>query len=757
VERKRMKQWSLRITAYAQRLLDGLEGLDWSESIKEAQRNWIGRSEGATVSFAVGEDFVEVFTTRPDTLFGVSFLTLAPEHVLVGKFTTEDRRAEVEAYVTKARNRSERDRQADVQNVSGVFTGTYAKHPFTGAEVPVWVGDYVLGGYGTGAVMAVPGGDQRDWRFAKHFGLPIIAVTEGADIDKEADERKDATICSEGFLKGLKVPQAITRAIQELEKIGAGQGKINYRLRDAAFGRQRYWGEPIPIYYKDGVPHALPESALPLVLPEVDKFLPTADGEPPLARAANWSYEGHPLETTTMPGWAGSSWYFLRYMDPKNEGRFASPEAISYWQQVDLYMGGSEHATGHLLYFRFWTKFLYDRGWINFDEPAKKLVNQGMIQGVSAKAIASISRSSSQGDKRPINERSDGWLIKTIDGEVRDVPIPDGQTRFYVSSDVASEMTAVELAQGADFRGEENLDVRYIELHRVDFVKLSECETRAEVRDGIFITWDGYWYKGEFCDFPNATGSSRKPDRPDFTKRGNTDFLTKGEVEKMSKSKYNVVNPDEIIAKYGADTLRLYEMFLGPLEQSKPWDTNGIEGTFRFLRKFWNLFYESDVLSVSEVAATKPELKVLHATLKKVTEDIEKMSFNTSVAQFMIAVNELGTLKCHKRDVLEPLTIALAPFAPHIAEELWSLLGHGESITQVPWPKWQAEHLVEDSFSYPISFNGKTRLQLEFPMELDAKSVEAAVLANPEVQARLEGKAPKKVIVVPKRIVNIVV
>jgi leucyl-tRNA synthetase len=757
VERKRMKQWSLRITAYAQRLLDGLEGLDWSESIKEAQRNWIGRSEGATVRFAVGEDFVEVFTTRPDTLFGVSFLTLAPEHVLVDKFTTDDRRAEVEAYVSKARNRSERDRQADVQNVSGVFTGSYAIHPFTGAEVPVWVGDYVLGGYGTGAVMAVPGGDQRDWRFAKHFGLPIIAVTEGADIGKEADERKDATICSAGFLKGLKVPQAITRAIQELEKIGAGQGKINYRLRDAAFGRQRYWGEPIPIYYKDGVPHALPESALPLVLPEVDKFLPTADGEPPLARAANWSYEGHPLETTTMPGWAGSSWYFLRYMDPKNEGRFASPEAISYWQQVDLYMGGSEHATGHLLYFRFWTKFLNDRGWIPFDEPAKKLVNQGMIQGVSAMALASLGRSSSVGDEDPLQERKDGWVIKTSNEEYRDVPIPDDHTRFYLSSDVASAMTDVSISQGADFRGDIRLDVSYIELNKVNFEKLGATETRAEVRDGIFITWDGYWHKGAFHDFPNVSGSSRAPGRPDFVKRGNTDFLTKGEVEKMSKSKYNVVNPDDIIAKYGADTLRLYEMFLGPLEQSKPWDTNGIEGTFRFLRKFWNLFYESDVLSVSEVAATKPELKVLHATLKKVTEDIEKMSFNTSVAQFMIAVNELGTLKCHKRDVLEPLTIALAPFAPHFAEELWSLLGHPTSVTLAPWPKWQAEHLVEDSFSYPISFNGKTRLQLEFPMELDAKSVEAAVLANPEVQARLEGKAPKKVIVVPKRIVNIVV
>ena len=753
VERKRMKQWSLRITAYAQRLLDGLEGLDWSESIKEAQRNWIGRSEGATVRFAVGEDFVEVFTTRPDTLFGVSFLTLAPEHVLVDKFTTDDRRAEVEAYVTKARNRSERDRQADVQNVSGVFTGSYAIHPFTGAEVPVWVGDYVLGGYGTGAVMAVPGGDQRDWRFAKHFGLPIIAVTEGADIGKEADERKDATICSAGFLQGLKVPQAITRAIQELEKIGAGQGKINYRLRDAAFGRQRYWGEPIPIYYKDGVPHALPESALPLVLPEVDKFLPTADGEPPLARAANWSYEGHPLETTTMPGWAGSSWYFLRYMDPKNEGRFASPEAISYWQQVDLYMGGSEHATGHLLYFRFWTKFLNDRGWLPFDEPAKKLVNQGMIQGVSAKAYRLLYGSTSWGDH--VTDETDDpshlsgpyifisselraeWLKVEEDAEVRQLieqalkEHSDSLTQIY--GEFPFKLFCDGPAQLKTARKLVDISVLKEDGVSVDIEALQQKD--AEFSRGTFITRDGV-------------------------------FRVDREVEKMSKSKFNVVNPDDIIAKYGADTLRLYEMFLGPLEQSKPWDTNGIEGTFRFLRKFWNLFFTGDGVAsthgvdlpnVSEDAPSKAELKVLHATLKKVTEDIEKMSFNTSVAQFMIAVNELGTLKCHKRDVLEPLTIALAPFAPHIAEELWSLLGHPTSVTLAPWPKWQAEHLVEDSFSYPISFNGKTRLQLEFPMELDAKSVEAAVLANPEVQARLEGKAPKKVIVVPKRIVNIVV
>jgi leucyl-tRNA synthetase len=873
VERKRMPQWSMRITAYAQRLLDSLDELDWSESIKEAQRNWIGRSRGALVKFALtpspsdrergmedrkhafmtadpviagklmehansmrknptpAEDLlwqlirgnatggrirrqhiierfivdfvslpkqlvievdgdihdlqkdedaartvrlnelgfevirfrneeviseptaareriiealrnrpdfakdedlpdfgeahsspspwekglgdeglvIEVFTTRPDTLFGVTFVTLAPEHQLVDRLVTPERRAEVMAYCEQAKNRSERDRMADVKSVSGAFTGAYVKHPFTGADVPVWVGDYVLVGYATGAVMAVPGGDQRDWNFAKHFNLPIIAVTEGADIAKEADERKDAILINSGFLNGLEVPQAITRAIQELETLGVGEGRINYRLRDAAFGRQRYWGEPIPIYYEDGLPKALPDSALPLRLPEVDKFLPTADGEPPLARADRWSWDsvnqqlaksgiGNPLETTTMPGWAGSSWYWLRYMDPANTERFAGKEAVDYWKQVDLYLGGSEHATGHLLYVRFWTKFLFDRGHIAVEEPAQKLVNQGMIQGMSMMAKVTVDRS-------------------------------EGKERYQVLSKESTQN------EGA-------FDRNYL----IDHVTFKEGR--------YFIDEDGA-----------AKTRSKEATFREFYLEAPVVELTPV-VEKMSKSKFNVVNPDDIIEKYGADTLRLYEMFLGPLEQSKPWDTNGIEGTFRFLRKFWNLFYSGDGVAsthgvdlpnVSEDAPSKAELKALHATLKKVTEDIEKLSFNTSVSQFMIAVNELGALKCHKRDVLEPLTIALAPFAPHIAEELWSLLGHTDSITTAPWPQWQAEHLVEDSFSYPISFNGKTRLQLEFPMELDAKSVEAAVLANREVQARLEGKLPKKVIVVPKRIVNIVV
>ncbi len=698
VERKRMKQWSLRITAYAQRLLDGLDELDWSGALKETQRNWIGRSTGASVRFAVDDDFIEVFTTRPDTLFGVSFLTLAPEHLLVGKYTTEAQRAEVEAYVKSATNRSERERQAEVDKISGVFTGSYAKHPFTGAEVPIWVGDYVLAGYGTGAVMAVPGGDQRDWRFAKHFNLPIIAVTEGADIEKSADERKDAVICSDGFMKGMKVADAIPRAIEELEKLGAGEGRINYRLRDAAFGRQRYWGEPIPVYYKDDIPYPLPESALPLELPEVDKFQPTETGEPPLARAKQWAWDetnerivanggGSPLETTTMPGWAGSSWYYLRYMDPHNEEQFASPEAIDYWKQIDLYIGGNEHSTGHLLYFRFWTKFLYDLGVIPFDEPAKKLVNQGMIQGVSMMANVVVARTE-KGDRYellPIAEERNGAFHRNY--PIEHVEFKDGR---YTISEAGAEATRNE---NPTFR-EYHLTSKEIEVKPL--------------------------------------------------------------VEKMSKSKFNVVNPDDIIERYGADTLRLYEMFLGPLEQSKPWDTHGIEGTSRFLRKFWNLFFESDIMSVSEEAPTAPELRTLNATLKKVTEDIDKMSFNTSVSQFMIAVNELHALRCNKRDVLEPLTIALAPFAPHIAEELWKQLGHSDSISTAPWPQWHARFLEEDNFSYPISFNGKTRLQLVFPVNLSKEEMEAAVLANLEVQERLEGKTPKKVIIVPKRIVNIV-
>ncbi|MEO8066447.1 MAG: class I tRNA ligase family protein [Flavobacteriales bacterium] len=758
VERKRMPQWSMRITAYAQRLLDGLNDLDWSESIKEAQRNWIGRSEGALIRFQLKDhqEKIEVFTTRPDTIFGVSFVTLAPEHELIERITPPEKLEEVRAYVTQAKNRSERERMTEVKRVSGVFTGAYVKHPFTHMDIPVWVGDYVLGGYGTGAVMAVPGGDQRDWNFATHFNIPFTAVTEHWDISKGADESKEATLANSVFLNGMKVADAIPRAIDELELHGVGERRINFRLRDAAFGRQRYWGEPIPIYYKDGIPYPLPESELPLVLPEVDKFLPTEDGEPPLARATDWTYLGHPLETTTMPGWAGSSWYFLRYMDPKSDERFATPEAINYWQQVDLYVGGSEHATGHLLYFRFWTKFLHDRGWINFDEPAKKLVNQGMIQGRSAKVFALlVGLEQTSSSPSPQAEAESALLSAPIlvSAEFQELLVK------------GTEQSAKAL-KGIEEAAQQHA-ARVFESKGISGYQLYAFDDPRTVLRRVYIPISAMVEDGAVVDLEKLRGTSSEFDNALFF-RGGEHFMAEREVDKMSKRWMNVVNPDDIVAKYGADTLRLYEMFLGPLEQSKPWDTNGIEGTSRFLKKFWNLFHEegrggrgSDGgegrFSVSDEAPTKAELKVLHATLKKVEEDIEKMSFNTSVSQFMIACNALQELKCNKRAVLEPLTIALAPFAPHIAEELWSLLGHAESVTGAKWPQWDAQYLVEDSFSYPISFNGKTRLQLEFPIGLSKEEVEAQVLANPEVQSRLEGKPPKKVIVVPKRIVNIVV
>ncbi len=745
VERKRMPQWSMRITAYAQRLLDGLAHLDWSDSIKEAQRNWIGRSEGALVRFPVvgSDEVVEVFTTRPDTLFGVTFVTLAPEHALLDRIVAAEHRATVDAYIAEAKDRSERDRMADVERVSGVFTGAYVRHPFTGGEVPVWVGDYVLAGYGTGAVMAVPGGDQRDWNFATHFGLPIIAVTEGADIAKGADERRDATIRSDGFLKGLRVPEAITRATGELAKLAAGERRINYRLRDAAFGRQRYWGEPIPIYYKEGIPHPLPESELPLKLPEVDKFLPTEDGEPPLARATNWTYQGHPLETTTMPGWAGSSWYFLRYMDPKNASRFASADAINYWRQVDLYVGGAEHATGHLLYFRFWTKFLFDRGWLPFDEPAKKLVNQGMIQGRSAVSYkvnyrVRITRLQNGIGIRTIETYASADLVKSILSGNREEAEHARRILIKGLGPLYDAFRALNSGPETVLEFDLELPENASELFRATLVPIDALADEHAIDVRRLLEW-------------SKTGAVIS------NEEGNA--LVDREIDKMSKSKHNVVNPDDIIGKYGADTLRLYEMFLGPIEASKPWDTNGIEGTFRFLKKFWHLFHDDeDNFSVSDDAPTPAEMKVLHGTIKKVTEDIERLSFNTSVSQFMITVNELGELKCRKRAVLEPLTILLAPFAPHIAEEVWEQLGHSTSITTAAvWPEWDPQYLVEDSFCYPISFNGKTRLQLEFPIALSREEVEAQVLANPEVRKRLEGKAPKKVIVVPRRIVNIVV
>lgn len=736
VERKRMPQWSLRITSYADRLLEGLDRIDWPDAMKEVQRNWIGRSEGASVYFNVGDGRIEVFTTRPDTLFGVTFLTLAPEHELVDILTTDEHREKVQEYVLVAKNRSERERQMDADKVSGVFTGAYAKHPFTQDKIPVWVGDYVLAGYGTGAVMAVPGGDQRDWKFAKHFDLPIFAITEGADIHKEADERKDAIICNSDFLNRLPVPEAIKKAIEKLEAIGAGEGKVNFRLRDAAFGRQRYWGEPIPIYYKDGIPYPMDEADLPLVLPEVDEFLPTAEGEPPLARAADWEYKGFPLETTTMPGWAASSWYYLRYMSPKEDGSFVNEEALKHWGQVDLYVGGAEHGTGHLLYVRFWTKFLFDLGLIHFDEPAKKLVNQGMIQGMSDKIYMRTGQSPNfiqYGNLEYKYLNAGTPRQQFLSGEVYD--------DFIANGEMASQYVKVNVPNDCVTNGSLDVDA---------FVN-----RRPDLKGAIFIGLDS---------FRIGNGEEflwREQPTDDWTRLDDVQmvFRTTGvkEVEKMSKSKYNVVNPDVIIDRYGADTLRLYEMFLGPLEQSKPWDTLGIEGTYRFLRRFWGLFFQGDEVELSDEDPTKEEMKILHATLKKVEEDIAKMAFNTCVSQFMIALNELHGLKCNKRAILGPLTVALAPFAPHMCEEIWEVMGNKGSVVDAEWPEFNESYLVEDSFTYPISFNGKVRMQLDISASLDKDAIETLVMEHVEVQERLEGKTPKKVIVVPKRIVNIVV
>lgn len=707
VERKLMRQWSMRITAYAQRLLDGLDELDWTESLKEAQRNWIGRSEGSSLKFKVapfdsaqGDKYIEVFTTRPDTVFGATFVTIAPEHELVESLTTPEQKAIVEDYVIKAKNRSERERQADVTKITGVFTGSFVIHPFTGKKIPIWVGDYVLAGYGTGAVMAVPGHDERDHRFATHFKdqltkilghNPILQVLEGPDVQEASYDTKEGKMINSDFLNGLEVKDAIKKIIAEIEARGLGKGKINYRLRDAVFGRQRYWGEPIPVYYKNDIPYVLNENELPLVLPEVDKYLPTENGEPPLARAAeNWKYEGkYEYEYSTMPGWAGSSWYFLRYMDAHNGSVFADRKLTDYWGNVDLYIGGSEHATGHLLYVRFWTKFLKDLGYIKVDEPAQKLINQGMIQGRSN-------------------------FVYRVNG-----------TNKFVSAGLKKDYDTSALNVDINIVNNDVLDVEAFKKWREDF------------KNAEFILEDGKYVCGV-------------------------------EIEKMSKSKYNVQTPDDICEKFGADTLRLYEMFLGPLEQSKPWNTNGITGVHGFLKKLWRLFYMSPsgggaqgageaAFNISNDEPTKAELKTYHKTIKKVVEDIERFSFNTSVSTFMICVNELTDAKCNKKAILEPLLVVLSSYAPHITEELWKQLGHTESITYAPFPEYKEEYLVDDSFSYPISFNGKVRFNVELATSLTPQEVEKIVLEHENMAKYLDGKQPKKVIVVPKRIVNIVV
>ena len=699
VVRKKMTQWSMRISAYAQRLLDGLDKIDWPQPLKDSQTNWIGRSQGASAIFNVKDhdEKIEVFTTRPDTIFGVSFMTLAPEHELVGKITTPDQKAEVEAYIEATAKRSERDRMADVKTISGAFTGAYAEHPFTKEPIPIWIGDYVLAGYGTGAVMSVPCGDQRDYDFAKHFNIPIPNIFEGVDISEEAFADKEKTIIANSdFLNGLPYKKAMKLAIYELEKIGHGEGKINYRLRDAVFSRQRYWGEPFPVYYVDGMPQMISPEHLPIELPEVEKYLPTETGEPPLGNAEVWAWDTvankvvnnseinnttvFPLELNTMPGWAGSSQYFNRYMDPHNSEEIFSEKAINYWQDVDLYIGGSEHATGHLLYSRFWQKFMFDKGLVPKDEFAKKLINQGMITGTSA------------------------FVYRDEDGKTLvSKGLIDGRNVTPIHADVSLVNSSDEL----DIEGFKNW--------------------LPEYADAEFILEDGKYTVGR-------------------------------EVEKMSKSKYNVVNPDAICEEYGADSLRLYEMFLGPLEQSKPWNTAGITGAHGFLKKMWRQYHTGTdgAFVVSEEEPSKESWKTLHKTIKKVEEDIENFSFNTSVSTFMICVNELSSQKCVSRKVLEPLAILVSPYAPHIAEELWSKLGHTTSIATAPFPKFEEKYIKESDKEYPISFNGKMKFTMQLALDLSKDEIEAAVMAHEKTQQQLAGRTPKKVIVVPGKIVNIV-
>ncbi|MEB3003887.1 leucine--tRNA ligase [Capnocytophaga sp. G2] len=705
VIRKKMTQWSMRITAYAERLLQGLDTIDWSESIKESQRNWIGKSVGASIDFVLarGEHKVEVFTTRPDTLFGVTYLTLAPEHPLVLQITTEEQRAEVEAYIAATAKRSERDRMADTKTVSGAFTGAYAVHPLTGKQIPIWIGDYVLASYGTGAVMAVPAGDDRDYAFAKHFkgakGMPEVINIFDKDISENAfTDKEGMTYQNSDFLNGCNnFDEAVDKVLAALEVKGAGKAKVNYRLRDAVFSRQRYWGEPFPVYYENGLPQMIGEEYLPILLPEVEKYLPTEEGNPPLGNATTWAWDtiNHkvvsnelidnqtifPLELNTMPGWAGSSWYWLEYMMEKDaRGTFPTKAVVDYWQNVDLYVGGSEHATGHLLYSRFWNKFLKDRGFAPTEEPFKKLINQGMILGMSAFAY-----------------RLEGTNTFVSKSQIKGQSVQPIHVDVSLLKDTSDE-----------------LDIEKIKA----------------------------WRK----EFANA----------EFILEEDGKYITGREVEKMSKSKYNVVNPDDICEQYGADTLRLYEMFLGPLEQAKPWNTAGISGVYNFLRKLWRLYFNDNGWQVTDEAPTPEMLKALHKTIKKVNEDIENFSFNTSVSQFMICVNELSTLKCHHRDVLAPLAVLVAPFAPHIAEELWKRLGNTESVTYAPYPVHEDKYLQEDSKEYPVSFNGKVRFKRAYATSMSVAEIEQAILADPQTAEQLQGNTPKKVIVVPNRIINIV-
>jgi len=683
VIQKDMMQWQLRVTAYAKRLVKGLETIDWSDSLKEMQKNWIGRSEGAEVLFGIknSEDKIQIFTTRPDTIYGATFMVLAPESELVDKVTSIEKSKEVDAYVTKAKNRTERERMADAENITGVFTGSYAINPFTKKEIPIWIADYVLGGYGTGAIMAVPAHDSRDYAFAKHFNIEIIPVVDGGDISEASYDAKSGKMINSDFLNGIEVKDAVKKMITEIENQNLGYRKVNYRLRDAIFSRQRYWGEPFPVYYEDDTVKPLREEELPLTLPEIDDYKPTETGEPPLGRAENWLYDGkYHYELSTMPGFAGSSAYYLRYMDPNNKEALVSKEANEYWQDVDLYIGGTEHAVGHLIYARFWNKFLFDLGYVVKDEPFKKLVNQGMIQGRSNFAY-----------------------------RVKD-------TNTYVSYNLKKGYETTEIHVDVNIVNNDILDIE------------------------AFKSWRP--------EFENA----------EFILEDNGKYHCGNAVEKMSKSKYNVVNPDVIIEEYGADTLRLYEMFLGPIEQSKPWNTNGIEGVFRFLHKFWRLFFDKNgKLDLSDDEPTKEEQKVIHTLIKKVNEDIENFSFNTSVAAFMVCANDLSKLKCNKKDVLNNFIISLSPFAPHIAEELWQLSGNSGSVVNAKFPEFNEEYLVEDTITYPVAFNGKTKYTIDVPADMAKTEIEQIALSDERTQSRLNGGKPKKIIVVPGRMINIVI
>ncbi len=784
VIRKKMTQWSMRISAYAERLLQGLETIDWSESIKESQRNWIGKSVGASVTFNVKnhDAVIEVFTTRPDTIFGVTFMTLAPEHELVAKITTPEQKAAVDAYIEATAKRSERERMADVKTISGVFTGAYAEHPFTKEPIPVWIGDYVLAGYGTGAVMAVPCGDERDYAFANFFkgthGMPAIKNIFNQDISEAAyGEKGGFELVDSDFLNGLDYKTGTKKVIEELEKIGAGKAKVNYRLRDAVFSRQRYWGEPFPVYYVNGLPQMIDKKHLPIVLPEVEKYLPTEDGQPPLGNATVWAWDTDknvvvsndlidnvkvfPLELNTMPGWAGSSWYWMRYMDAQNENDFASEDALKYWENVDLYIGGSEHATGHLLYSRFWNKFLKDRGFAPTEEPFKKLINQGMILGMSAFAYyyqpdVSISNFEGSDEERTNLERtiasnylifvSESIMKKWVGKDVIEADKASESLR-KIGKLINEELQNQKVINDYKF----NLEVEWFDpILNFDWVTPFHVDVNlVDLNNNLDVEKFRLWR-------PNLLNSYFIGEKGEIIDANNDVYKVGREVEKMSKSKYNVVNPDDICNEYGADTLRLYEMFLGPLEQAKPWNTAGITGVYGFLKKLWRLYFDDNGLNITNDEPTVEMYKSLHKTIKKVTEDIENFSFNTSVSQFMICVNELAQQKCHHRAILEPLAVLVSPYAPHIAEELWSALGYEGSIATVAFPKFEEKYLIESEKEYPVSFNGKMRFTIKLPLDLTASQIEEIVMADERTQAQLQGRTPNKVIIVPGKIINLV-